>query len=48
MSDITERKLAELELKFAQQKLIEAHQLAHMGTWEWVLETDSVFWSQEL
>ena len=46
--DITERKVAELELVFAQDSLKEAHHLAHIGTWDWVMETDTVTWSDEL
>ena len=48
LNDITERKLAELELVSAQQDLKEAHYLAHIGTWEWIIETDTVTWSEEL
>jgi hypothetical protein len=46
--DITERKLAEQKLASAKQRLEEAHHLAHIGTWDWVIETDTVTWSEEL
>ncbi|MEI6292708.1 MAG: PAS domain S-box protein [Methanomicrobiales archaeon] len=46
--DITERKRAELELASALERLKEAHHLAHIGTWDWVIETDTVTWSDEL
>ena len=46
--DITERKQTELELVSAQESLKEAHHLAHIGTWDWVMETDTVTWSEEL
>ena len=46
--DITERKRAELELESALLHLKEAHSLAHIGTWDWVIETDIVTWSGEL
>ncbi len=46
--DVTERKRAELELESALENLNEAHRLAHIGTWDWVAETDTVTWSEEL
>ena len=46
--DITERKRAELELESALLHLKEAHSLAHIGTWDWVVETDTATWSGEL
>ncbi len=53
--DITERKIAEGELKIAKEKaeenerkLIEAQKLAHIGSWEYIVETDTVNWSKEL
>jgi PAS domain S-box-containing protein len=46
--DITERKRAELELVSAQESLKEAHRLAHIGIWDWVIENDMVTWSEEL
>ncbi len=46
--DVTERKRAELELISAYENLKEAHRLAHIGTWDWVIETDTVTWSEEL
>jgi PAS domain S-box-containing protein len=46
--DITERKKAELERISTQERLKEAHRLAKIGTWDWVMETDTVIWSEEL
>ena len=46
--DITLRKQAEQSLAVAQERLKEAHQLAHIGTWDWIRETDTVTWSEEL
>ncbi len=46
--NITDRKRAEVELVSAQQSLKEAHHLAHIGTWNWVMENDTVTWSEEL
>ncbi|OPX70670.1 MAG: putative diguanylate cyclase [Methanoregulaceae archaeon PtaB.Bin108] len=48
LSDITERKEVELQLRAAQEHLEEAHRLAHIGTWKWDIATDRVTWSQEL
>jgi PAS domain S-box-containing protein len=47
-TDITERQKTALELVSAQQRLKEVHRLAHIGTWDWVIETDTVTWSEEL
>src|SRR5579863_2872092 len=54
VSDITERKLAEQErqalsrdLKESNAKLEEAQRVAHVGYWEWDLETGEVIWSDE-
>ena len=46
--DITGQKRAELEREYALESLKEAHSLAHIGTWDWVLETDTITWSEEL
>jgi PAS domain S-box-containing protein len=48
LSDITGLKATEHELKQSQQRLREAHRLAHIGIWSWVAETDTVTWSEEL
>jgi len=46
--DISERKRSEQMQISAQQRLREAHRLAHIGTWDWVIETDTVTWSEGL
>ncbi len=43
-----ERSRAEAELAAALQKLKDAYRLAHIGTWDWVRENDTVTWSDEL
>ncbi len=48
IKDITEHKRVELELLSAYESLKEAHRLAHIGTWDWIIETDTVTWSEEL
>ncbi len=54
VSDITERKRAEQErqalsrdLKESNARLEEAQRVAHVGYWEWDLETGEVIWSDE-
>jgi PAS domain S-box-containing protein len=54
VSDITERKRAEDErqtlsrdLKESNARLEEAQRVAHVGHWEWDLETGEVIWSDE-
>ncbi|MCX6690764.1 MAG: PAS domain S-box protein, partial [Methanoregula sp.] len=46
--DITAWKHAEKKLVFTQEHLKEAHRIAGIGTWDWVIETDTVTWSEEL
>ncbi|MDQ3303601.1 MAG: PAS domain S-box protein, partial [Actinomycetota bacterium] len=46
--DITERKLAEEELRRSEQSLATAQRIAHLGSWEYVLDEDSAQWSNEL
>ena len=46
--DITERKLAEEQLRRSEYGLIEAQRLAHVGSWYMDLATNQVFWSEEL
>jgi PAS domain S-box-containing protein len=45
--DITERKQAEEKLKQSEQQLAEAQRLAHIGSWNWDLTTDTLTWSEE-
>ena len=54
VTDITDRKLAEEErqtlsrdLEESNARLEEAQRIAHVGHWEWDLETDVVVWSDE-
>ncbi|MCP4130024.1 MAG: response regulator [bacterium] len=46
--DITERKKAQEELVKSQKALAEAEKLAKIGNWEWIMETDSLTWSDQM
>ncbi|MBL1259803.1 MAG: PAS domain-containing protein [Thiotrichaceae bacterium] len=46
-TDITERKLAENELKKKEHSLALAQQMAHMGSWELDIKTNELTWSNE-
>jgi len=46
--DITERKKREDEIKKNQLQLAEAQRIAHMGSWEWTINSDNVWCSEEL
>ena len=48
LSDITDRKEVEIELRSAQERLGEAHRLAHIGTWDWKTGSVTMTWSEEL
>jgi PAS domain S-box-containing protein len=46
--DVTDRKRAEAELRRSQRLLEEAQKVAHLGHWEWDLESNSLTWSAEI
>jgi PAS domain S-box-containing protein len=46
--DITARKEAERELQKRQLMLARTEAIAHVGSWEWEIATDTVTWSEEL
>ncbi len=48
IKDITERKQAEEKLGKSQEQLRDAHRLAHIGIWNWIADTDTVTWTEEL
>ncbi|GAB6986327.1 hypothetical protein JCM10369A_28510 [Nocardioides pyridinolyticus] len=48
MSDYSERRQAVNELTIGQARLAEAQQIARIGSWEWDLETDQIWASDEL
>jgi PAS domain S-box-containing protein len=47
-SEITERKQAEEKLKQSESQLAEAQRLAHIGSFDWDLRSNTVTWSDEL
>ncbi|MFI5237374.1 MAG: PAS domain-containing protein, partial [Ignavibacteriales bacterium] len=46
--DITERKKREDEIKNSQIQLAEAQQIAHIGSWEWSTNSNTIWCSDEL
>lgn len=45
--DITEQKAAEEKIRRSEALLSEAQQVAHIGSWNWEIETNTVVWSDE-
>jgi len=45
--DITERKQKENALALSQQQLIESQQIARLGHWDWNINNEELFWSDE-
>jgi PAS domain S-box-containing protein len=45
---ITDRKLAEEKIQENQALLVQAEQLANLGSWEWDLETGAIVWSDNM
>jgi len=46
--DITERHDALERSEISHRQLAESEGISHVGSWEWLIETDSVYWSEEL
>ncbi len=46
--DVTERRRAEEALLISEENLAKAQELTHLGSWEWDIERDSIFWSEEM
>jgi PAS domain S-box-containing protein len=45
---IASRKRAEDKLRASEQRLLEAQAVAHVGSWDWDIHSDTVWWSDEL
>ena len=46
--DITHRKQAEIELHQSEAMLSNAQRIAHLGSWEWDIQTNELHWSDEI
>ena len=46
--DVTQRRGAEDALRRSESQLAEAQRIAHLGSWEWDLVTDTISWSDEM
>lgn len=47
-TDITERKLVETALRRSEERLRRAQELARMGSWEWDIPENTLWWSDEI
>jgi PAS domain S-box-containing protein len=48
VGDITSRKKAEGSLRTSEMSLSEAQRIAHLGNWDWNIETNELHWSDEI
>ena len=48
IQDINERKTAEIEMSNMHNRLSEAQRMAHIGSWEWSLQDQTLWWSEEV
>jgi len=48
VGDITARKKAEEALRRSEARLAEAQRIAHLGNWDWNIETNELQWSDEI
>jgi PAS domain S-box-containing protein len=46
--DLTERRAADERLRRHEHQLAEAQAIAHLGSWDWDIRSDTVTWSDEL
>lgn len=46
--DIIDRRHVEQLLRKSESNLAEAQRLAHLGSWDWNIETNELFWSDEI
>lgn len=46
--DITERKMLTNALQKSEERLKEAQRIANLGNWDWNIETNELFWSDEV
>ncbi|MCH9653109.1 MAG: PAS domain S-box protein [Planctomycetes bacterium] len=48
IQDINQQKAAEIEMHNLHIRLFEAQRLAHIGSWEWNLRDNTLWWSEEV
>jgi two-component system cell cycle sensor histidine kinase/response regulator CckA len=48
LSEIAERKKTEMALQKSEASLAEAQRIAHLGNWDWHIQTDKLYWSDEI
>ncbi len=48
VQDVTERRAAAEALQKSEGRLKEAQKIAHLGNWDWDIETNELFWSDEV
>ena len=48
LTDVTEQRQAEEELRASEAQLQNAQQIAHIGSWKWSIADDEIEWSDEL
>ncbi len=45
--DLTEQRLADVAVKESEERLTRAQQAGHIGTWDWDVTKDQVFWTDQ-
>lgn len=48
LSEIAERKKTEMALQKSEASLAEAQRIAHLGNWDWHIQTNKLYWSDEI
>ncbi len=48
INDITAKREAEMRLAYSEMRLAEAQHLVKLGHWEWQLDSNEMFWSDEI
>jgi signal transduction histidine kinase/integral membrane sensor domain MASE1/CheY-like chemotaxis protein len=46
--EVAERVRADDERRAVEARLLEAQRIAHIGSWEWTIATDTIWWSEEM
>ena len=46
--EITEHQRTEAALREREERLDEAHRIAHLGHWDWSIQTNELYWSNEI